>query len=122
MPQPYERFDAWQLCHRLVLEVYRVTARWPKGELFGLTAQARRAATSAVLNIVEGSAKRGAAEFRRYLDISNGSLAELGYILRPGRDLEIVGSAQWTTIEAQRGKAAQAVWGLYRSLRRKQAS
>jgi four helix bundle protein len=122
MTQPYERFDAWQLCHELVLEVYRLTARWPKTELFGLTSQARRAATSAVLNNVEGSAKRGSVEFRRYLDISNGSLAELGYVLRLGRDLTLCSASQWKAVEAKRDRAARAVWGLYRSLRSKPAT
>jgi len=116
MPQPYERFDAWRLSHQLALEVYRVTSDWPKGEMFGLTAQARRAATSAAVNIVEGSAKRGAAEFRRYLDISNGSLAELGYLLRLGKDLGYLKVSAWEDIESRRDRAAQALFGLYRAL------
>jgi four helix bundle protein len=122
MPQPDERFDAWQPCHQLTLEVYRATSRWPKGELFGLTRQARRAAASAAIDLVEGSAKRGVAEFRRYLDIANGSLAEVGYILRLGRDLELLSEPQWALPAALRERAAQAVWGLYRSLRRRRAS
>src|SRR5207249_1077593 len=76
---PYERLKAWQECHKLVLETYRVTKAFPREELYGLTSQARRAAFSAAVNIVEGSAKRGVGEYRRFLDISIGSLAELGY-------------------------------------------
>jgi four helix bundle protein len=116
MPQPYERFDAWQLCHRLVLEVYRITACWPKIEQFGLTAQARRAVTSATLNIVEGSAKRGRKEFRRYLDIVNGSLAEVGYCMRLACDLSYLPSDKSAALEKVRERAARAVWGLYRAL------
>jgi four helix bundle protein len=66
----YERLHAWKLCHELVLAVYGVTASFPKHELYGLTSQARRAAFSAAANIVEGAAKRGSAEFRRFIDIS----------------------------------------------------
>jgi four helix bundle protein len=78
----YERLLAWQECHRLVLEVYRVTQTFPRHELYGLTSQARRAAVSAAVNIVEGSAKKGPAEFRRFLDISLGSLSELAYLMQ----------------------------------------
>ena len=63
---PYERLTAWQCCHALFLEIYRVTAGFPKSELYGLTSQMRRAAFSAAANIAEGSAKRGPHEFRRF--------------------------------------------------------
>src|SRR6266478_2127237 len=66
----HERLLAWQLCHELVLAVYDATTSFPKHELYGLTSQARRAAFSAAVNIAEGSAKRGSAEFRRFIDIS----------------------------------------------------
>ena len=69
----HERLKAWNACHDLVLEIYRKTSGWPVRERYGLTAQARRAAYSAAANIAEGSAKRGGAEFRRFLDISLGS-------------------------------------------------
>ena len=74
----HERLEAWKLCHELVLAVYAATASFPKHELYGLTSQARRAAFSAAANIAEGAAKQGSAEFRRFIDISIGSLAELG--------------------------------------------
>jgi hypothetical protein len=56
---PYERFDAWRMSHRLALQVYEITDRWPAQEKYGLIAQVRRAALSAAANIAEGSAKRG---------------------------------------------------------------
>ena len=48
------------------MAVYQATDSFPKNELYGLTSQARRAAFSVVANIAEGSAKKGAREFRRY--------------------------------------------------------
>src|SRR5207248_7049905 len=62
----YERFAAWRECHALALEVYRATRAFPREELYGLTSQTRRAAFSAAANIVEGSAKHGAREYRRF--------------------------------------------------------
>ena len=90
---PYERFDAWQVCHKLVLEVYRSTKDFPGSERYGLRSQARRAAFSAAANIAEGSAKHGVREFRRYLDISIGSLSELAYALRDTGMIRIVAGA-----------------------------
>jgi four helix bundle protein len=119
--QPYERLIAWQRCHQLALAVHRVTGSWPREERFGLVAQIRRAALSVSTNLVEGSAKRGQAEFRRFLDISIGSMAEAGYLLRVARDLGLLTEANWTKIEAVREDAARLLWLLYRSLgKRKQ--
>src|SRR5437879_12819149 len=87
---PFEKLDAWQCCHQLFLEVYRITSHFPKHELYGRTSQMRRAAFSAAANVAEGSAKRGPREFRRFLDITIGSLAELCYALIALRDLELV--------------------------------
>src|SRR2546423_14984936 len=70
---PYERLKAWQECHKLVLETYRATRSLPREELYGLTSQTRRAAFSAAANIVEGSAKHGAREYRRFFCLSNRS-------------------------------------------------
>src|SRR5947207_15699923 len=92
---PYARFRAWKLSYELTLDVYRITATFPKHELYGLTSQSRRAAFSVVANIAEGSAKRGSAEFRRYLDIALGSLSELSVALRLARDLEYLTPAAW---------------------------
>lgn len=119
--KPYERFTAWQACHELALAVYRSSELWPVQERFGLAAQARRAAFSAASNLVEGSARRGPAEFRRFLDISLGSLSELAYVLLLLRDLEILNQAEWGTLEALRDHAGKLTWGLYHAVARRAA-
>src|SRR5256884_5748585 len=86
---PYERLRAWQECHKLVLETYRATKTFPRDELYGLTSQTRRAAFSAAANIVEGSAKHGAREYRRVLDIAIRSVAGLRYALPVAGELEM---------------------------------
>ena len=97
--EPYERFAAGRVCHQLVLDTYAATTEWPSHERYGLVAQPRRAAFSAPANLAEGSAKRGSAEFRRFLDISLGSLAEVGYVLRVARDLGYFGEPAWTLLD-----------------------
>ena len=112
----YERLHAWELCHELVLAVYEATKSFPKHELYGLTSQARRAAFSAAVNIAEGSAKRGATEFRRFIDISIGSLAELAYILRLVRDLKLLSDDEWSRLDALRGRAGFMTCRLYQAV------
>ena len=106
------------MSHQLALAVYRVTDSFPRHELYGLTSQARRAAFSVPANLVEGSAKRGPAEFRRFLDISLGSLAELAYVLIFVRDRGLISPEAWRELETLRKRSAFLVWRLYDSMRR----
>jgi four helix bundle protein len=115
---PYERFEAWQRCPELALRVYQATKSWPHEELYGLISQARRAAVSAATNIAEGSAKRGSREFRRYLDVSLGSLAELSYLLRLALELGYLEKSDVDQLLPLRERASQVTWSLYASLRR----
>ncbi len=114
---PFERFAAWRACHQLALEVYALTRGWPKAERYGLTAQVRNAAVSAASNIAEGSTKRGKSEFRRYLDISLGSLSEVAYRLMLARDVAILDEATWNQVNGVRETASRLTWRLYRSMR-----
>jgi len=106
------------LCHQLLLAVYEATKGFPKHELYGLTSQARRAAFSSAVNIVEGAAKRGPREFRRFLDISLGSLAEVAYTLHVARDLKLLDDAEWGVLDRLRRQAAMMTWKLYAAVAR----
>jgi four helix bundle protein len=114
--RPFERFVAWQRGIHLSKLVYCATRAWPPEERHGLTSQIRRAAISVVANIAEGSAKRGSREFRRYLDISLGSLEEVACLLIVARELGILNQPDWEKLEGEREKLGRALWGLYRSL------
>ncbi len=113
----YETLKAWQAAHQLVLLTYRLTKDFPREELYGLTSQARRAAFSVAANIAEGSAKKGPREFRRFLDMAVGSLAELAYIFQLVKDLDLIEPAKWSELDHAREKAGRLTWGLYRSVR-----
>jgi four helix bundle protein len=112
------RLEAWRWAHRLALEVYDVTDRWPRSERYGLTSQARRAAISVPANIAEGAARHGPREFARYLSISLGSLAELSYLLLFSRERGLCDEAEWRALESLRDQTGKLVYGLYRRVRR----
>jgi four helix bundle protein len=118
---PYERFDAWKAAHALALSIYRATDEWPKSERFELTTQLRRAALSVPSNIAEGSAKYGSREFRRALDISLGSLAEISYYLLFARHRGLISHREWKHLNAMRDHAGRLVWGLLRAIRKGQS-
>jgi len=108
---PYERLTAWQACHKLALAVHQASARWPREELFGLTAEARRAVLLATSSIVLGQ-NRSTPEFQAALDAALGALGELRYVLHLSRDLGHTPSEQWGELEALRDHAARLTWGL----------
>ena len=83
----FEDLIVWQKAHQFVLKVYRVTEKFPKKEIYGLTSQFRRAAVSVPANIAEGFKKKGSADKARFLNISQGSLEECRYYLILSKDL-----------------------------------
>ena len=99
-----------------MLTVYGHTRTWPVDERYGLTSQVRRAAASVAANIVEGSARRGTKEFRRFLDFSFASLAEVGYFLRLAHDLKYEAPDAWAAVEADRIATVKALWSLMQRL------
>lgn len=75
----FRDLEVWQKSHAVVLEVYKLTRRLPKEELFGLISQMRRASVSVPANIAEAFKRRGKPDKARQLNIAQGSLEELRY-------------------------------------------
>ena len=116
MAPPYEEVHAWRECHELALAVYRATKGFPTEEQYGLTSQTRRAAFSAAVNIVEGSARRSRKEFRRFLDIALSSLTEVGYALRFSREAGLLREEDWAALNDRQNRARFLTWKLYCAL------
>ena len=88
--QPAKTFRdllGWRRAHAFVLAVYKMTAAFPKHEIYGLTSQVTRAAISVAANIAEGFAKRGRADKVRFMNVAEGSLEESRYYLMLSQDL-----------------------------------
>jgi four helix bundle protein len=81
MSREHKKLRVFHMSDELAITTYKVTKKFPREELFGLTSQIRRAAISVPANIVEGCARRSAKDFIHFLYISLGSLSELGYYL-----------------------------------------
>jgi len=75
----HTKLKAFELAGEVALLIYKVTAEFPKEELYGLTSQMRRAAVSVPSNIIEGCARDSQADNQRLLTIAFGSLRELHY-------------------------------------------
>jgi four helix bundle protein len=73
----YKDLEVWKLSIELVKEIYRITEKFPPSESYGLTNQIRRAAVSIPSNIAEGQERNSAKEFRQFLAIALGSVAEI---------------------------------------------
>jgi len=115
---PHERLQAWEVCHRLWLEVFQASVGWPPAERYGLTAQIKRAALSPAANIAEGAAKRGSREFARHLNIAIGSLAEVAYLLRAARDVAVVDRGEFERLFELQQTASRLTMLLYKAIRR----
>ncbi|WP_032935612.1 four helix bundle protein [Mesorhizobium sp. WSM3626] len=73
----YKDLVVWQQAMDLAVAVYGATKSWPKEELYGLTSQVRRAATSVPANIAEGYGREVRGSYQQFLRIAQGSLKEL---------------------------------------------
>lgn len=85
--QNYKDLKVWEKAHSFTLNVYRDTKLFPKDELYSLTNQLRRAASSIPANIAEGCGKNGNKDFAHYLNIALGSSNEAEYFLLLSKDL-----------------------------------
>jgi four helix bundle protein len=84
----FNDLHVWKKAHALTLEIYRITQRFPKEEMFGLTTQMRRASSSIGANLTEGCGRKSDPELRRFVHLAKGSASELEYHLVLSRDLK----------------------------------
>lgn len=98
MSHSYKDLFVWQKARALAVLIYQVTERYPKSEVYGLTAQSRRAAISVVSNIAEGQGRLTKGEFRQFLGQARGSLLELDAQLAISSDLGYLQSEQYASL------------------------
>jgi four helix bundle protein len=97
----FKDLRVWSKAHSLTIGIYKATMGFPREELFGITSQMRRAASSIGANIAEGSGRRSDGELTRFLHIARGSAAELEYHLLLARDLELLSDSTHISLAKQ---------------------
>ncbi len=115
----YQDLKVWQLGIGVAESVYRLTAAFPKHELYGLSSQMQRAVVSMPSNIAEGSSRDSTREYLKHLSIAVGSLAELETQLIIAHRLEYCSAEQEEALLAQLKEIGRMLSGLQRSLRAK---
>jgi four helix bundle protein len=112
----YRDLEVWQKAMDLVVECYRITNKFPRSELYGLTSQLRRAAVSVPSNIAEGRERQHTKEFVQHLAIAYGSLAELETHLQIAQRLNYLDSRQVRQVLEKTSEVGRMLNGLRRSL------
>ena len=69
-------------------EIYKITAKYPESEKFGLTSQMRRAVSSICMNLTEGAHRMGKKEYKHFVSIARGSGGEVKYQVLLSKDLD----------------------------------
>jgi four helix bundle protein len=115
----HTKLRAFQLADEVAVLVYRLTAGFPKEEVYGLTAQIRRAAVSVPSNIVAGCARSSEPEYVRFLDIAFGSLKELSYQVTLAQRLGFQFPGDGHRIQEKIEESEKVLGSLIRSLRKK---
>ena len=97
--QNYKDLKVWARAHAFTLSVYEITKLFPKEELYSLTNQIRRGASSIPANIAEGCGKNSQAEFAHFLNIALGSANEAEYFLLLSKDLKYLAENKFLELE-----------------------
>ncbi len=116
MSSDFKSLIAWQKAMDLVDEVYDVTDLFPRHEIYGLTAQLRRAAVSIASNIAEGQARYSKPDFRHFLRQARGSLAEVQTQVLIALRRKYIPAARCEKIEDRIEEVARIMNGLIRSM------
>ena len=117
--KPHRNLVAWQIAMDLASSVYRVTAAFPKEEIYGLVSQMRRAAVSVSTNIAEGAADRTAQQFVNFLSNAIGSLNELDTQLELALRLCYLSQEDYNRLQSTVDECLAVAYGLKKSLRLK---
>lgn len=114
----YTKIEAWKLADDLTVAVYKATKSFPKEELYGVTSQLRRAASSVAANIVEGSARESIKDYLHFLQIARGSLAETQYFLHLAARLEYLCEGASNDLASQCKRTFACLHGLMNAVRK----
>ena len=116
MARDFRKIKAWQLADDFTVRVYAATKSFPRGEVYGISAQLRRAASSVPANIVEGANRATKKDYLHFLNIAWGSLAETEYYLHLSKRLGYLSATEYDKLEQARKETAATLHGLMKAV------
>ena len=111
----FRNLHVWEKSRLFYKDIYTLTKRFPKEELFGLTSQIRRSALSIPSNIAEGCGRTTDKELCRFLDIANGSAFELETKLLLSFDIELITKEELAIFEEQVKELQKMIYSFKKS-------
>jgi four helix bundle protein len=111
----FHDLKAWRKGHKLTLEIYKITASFPKEEQFGLTSQLRRAAASITANLAEGFERYHSKDRIRFYYHSKGSIGEVQNFLLLAKDLKYIDINKCRELGVQANEIRKLISGLIRA-------
>jgi four helix bundle protein len=115
--QSFKNLHVWEKAHKLTVDVYKSSMKFPSQETYGLTSQMRRSAASIGANIAEGACRKGDADFGRFRQIAIGSASELEYHLLLARDVNILNTLDYERLSGEAVQVKRMLASLIRRLR-----
>lgn len=113
----FKQLQVWGKAHHIAKELYRVTAPFPKEELFGLTSQLRRVGVSIPTNIAEGCGRGSDADFKRFIQIAFGSASEVEYLVLLSFELSYIDEAEYVVLDEKINEVKKMLAGLINKLK-----
>ena len=114
--ESYRDLEVWQVAMDLAFDAYTTTRSFPRDELFGLTSQIRRSASSIPANIAEGWGRQSSADYIRFLRIAQGSLKECETHIILARRLELLTADRSDPLLQRADRIGRMLRALIRSL------
>ena len=114
--QNYRDLGVWQKAIALSVSCYRATSEFPEEEIYGMTAQIRRASVSVAANIAEGHGRENTRTFVQFLRISQGSLKELETHLILAEQIGLLSSEKAEPLASASDEIGRMLRALIRSL------
>jgi len=112
----YRKIKAWGLADDLTVAIYKSTKNFPKEELYAMTSQIRRAASSSAANIVEGASRSSHKDYLHFLYIARGSLHETHYFVHLAGRLNYLDADTKQRLTAQAEEVSRTLTGLIKAV------
>jgi len=118
MAKSFEQLDAWKHAINLAVELYQITNKLPKNEIYGITSQIRRAVVSISSNIAEGSGVGSNLNYIHHLKIAIGSLNEVENLIIIATRLKYIKSEDFKDLDKSIKRIRKLIYGLINYLKK----